>query len=169
MTELFNQYWQRCNQRSDIEAHLSLLYREARGNVLELGVRYGNSTAALLAGVERHGGHLYSVDIMDCRGVIEANNQWTFIQADSLDYKTISPHIQGSINILFIDTDHSYERTKSELELWGNVTKGKIFLHDTDSFSGVRKAMIEYCLELGLMFWLLPESNGLGIIQCKPT
>ena len=160
MTELFNQYWQRCNQRSDIEVHLPTLYREARGIVLELGVRYGNSTAALLAGVEWHGGHLYSVDIMDYRGVIEANEQWTFIQADSLDYETISPHIPGSIDILFIDTDHTYKRTKSELELWGNITKGKILLHDTDSFLDVRKAMIEYCLERDLIFWLIRIVTG---------
>lgn len=167
MTALFNQYWQRYSQRSDIEMHLPILYREAKGTVLELGVRYGNSTAALLAGVERHGGHLYSVDIVDCRGVIEANEKWTFIQADSLDYETISPHIPGSIDVLFIDTDHSYERTKSELQLWGNITKGKILLHDTDSFLDVRKAMLEYCLERELMFWLIPGSNGLGIIQCQ--
>lgn len=162
----FEQYWDRCLQRTDIELHLPRLYAEAEGIVLELGVRYGNSTAALLAGVERRGKHLYSVDINDCSGVIETSNHWTFIQADSLDYEKIYPHVQGAIDILFIDTDHTYERTKAELELWGNITKRRIFLHDTDSHHGVRKAMIEYCLERNLMFWLIQGSNGLGIIQC---
>jgi len=161
----FETYWRRCLADTDIKFHLPRLFAASEGIVLELGVRHGNSTAALLAGIEQRSGHLYSVDINDCSAVIDSEF-WTFIQADSLDYETISQQIQGPINVLFIDTDHTYERTKAELELWGNITEGHIFLHDTDSFGGVREAMIEYCLVNKKMFWLIPGSNGLGIIKC---
>lgn len=166
MKEWYLEYRARCLADSDIKMHMPRLRREAQGNILELGVRYGNSTSALLAGVNYKGGHLYSVDMNDCSHAVSPNERWSFIQADSLDYEKIHSQIQGEIDILFIDTNHTYERTRDELNLWGNITKEQIFLHDTDSFGGVRKAMLEYCEKRNLMFWLIPGSNGLGIIKC---
>lgn len=60
---MFARYQHYYMTESDIQHHLGLLFSLAKGNVLELGTRSGVSTAALLAGVERNGGFVYSVDI----------------------------------------------------------------------------------------------------------
>lgn len=161
-------YGERSLDESDIQQHMPLLFSHARGIVLELGVRYGTSTAALLAGVVMHGGHLVSVDLLDCSQAVPEHVQWTFVQADSLAVAEILPQLPGGgIDVLFIDTDHTYGRTMAELSLWGPLTRHLILLHDTDSHPPVRQAVIDYCKINELMFWLLPGSNGLGLIQCR--
>lgn len=79
------EYAERFSVWSDVQGHLPFLYEHAalprgitsRGGdskgesipwgkrkvILELGVRGGISTSALLAGVEKSGGHLWSVDV----------------------------------------------------------------------------------------------------------
>ena len=69
----------------------------ARGNVLELGVRAGVSTAALLAGVSDHGGHVWSVDRDDCAPVFAGHPHWTFIQGDSLDNLSVPEELRPVI------------------------------------------------------------------------
>lgn len=169
-------YW--LNNWSDVQDHLPTLFEAARRNVLELGVRAGVSTAALLAGVEAHGGHVYSVDRDDCSPVFAGHPQWTFIQADSLDEYTISQSLAwpsvdlyNGIDCLFIDTEHTETRTLAELQLWGpRVRKGGvILLHDTDDMStypGVRNAIEAYCAERGLTPEYRQGSYGLGVIRC---
>lgn len=143
------QYLHRLTYWSDILGHLPRLYEMAKGNVLELGVRDGNSTAALLAGVAERGGHLWSVDIADYSKAVKPHPQWTFIRADSLDVGRITgAGVPSELDLLFIDTDHTYERTLAELTTWGARVKrgGAIVLHDTDNadFPDVRKAIEAY-------------------------
>jgi hypothetical protein len=68
MTSFAAEYEQRCREWSDIVDHLPRLYDEVtryrEPQIIELGVRSGNSTAAFLAAVEKVGGHLWSVDPM---------------------------------------------------------------------------------------------------------
>lgn len=153
---------------SDVQTHLTTLYDYARGNVLELGVRAGISTTALLAGVEAHGGHVWSVDRDDCGAVWAGHPAWTFIQADSLDETRIALH--PTIDCLFIDTEHTETRTLAELQTWGRYVRpgGAILLHDTDDMStypGVRNAIEVYCIERDLTPQYLPGSYGLGVIR----
>src|SRR5678810_372588 len=91
-TDTYKRYQLACATQSDIQHHLGLLFSLAHGNVLELGTRGGVSTVALLAGVELRGGHVWSVDIEDCSGVLPPHPQWTFVQGDSRDtalYETL--------------------------------------------------------------------------------
>ena len=158
------QYW--LSTWSDMQAHLPTLFEAAHGNVLELGVRAGVSTAALLAGVEAHGGHVWSVDRDDCSPVFAGHPQWTFVQADSLDAHTI-PILYKGYDLVFIDTEHTEERTIAELCLWGPRSK-LIMLHDTDdssTYPGVRNAMATYCAETGRKAIFHEGSYGLGIIE----
>lgn len=173
MYDVLAQYHTRLASPSDIQLHLPRLYQESHGIVLELGVRGGTSTSALLAGVVERGGHLYSVDINpNCWGSVGLHPQWTFINADSLDVvKICGAGVPDEIDMLFIDTEHTYTKTLNELFTWGKCVKegGKIFLHDTDdaeTFYGVRGAIMEYCRYHIKLFWLYPDSNGLGEIQC---
>lgn len=154
---------------SDIQAHLGTLFDAARGNVLELGVRAGISTTALLAGVEAHGGHVWSVDRDDCSPVWAGHPQWTCIQADSLEAVKQLRGL-GNLGCLFIDTEHTETRTIAELEVWGPLVRkgGAILLHDTDdpsTFPGVRNAIEAYCAARGLTPRYQEGSYGLGVIQ----
>lgn len=164
------EYW--LTHWSDVQAHLPALYECARGNVLELGVRAGVSTSALLAGVTDHGGHVWSVDRDDCSPVFGNHPHWTFIQTDSLDMFSVSIEvIPDTLDCLFIDTEHTEDRTLAELRLWGKrmVKGGVILLHDTDdgsTYPGVRNAMEAYCKERGLVSEYHEGSYGLGVIRC---
>lgn len=156
---------------SDVQTHLPILFESARGNVLELGVRAGISTTALLAGVEAHGGHVWSVDRDDCSPVWAGHPCWTFIRADSLN-SDVARIVKGidQLDCLFIDTEHTEERTISELRLWGQFVQpgGVILLHDTDDMStypGVRNAIETYCAERGLTAEYREGSYGLGVIR----
>lgn len=158
-------YW--LTHWSDVQTHLPTLYEHARGNVLELGVRAGVSTAALLAGVSDHGGHVWSVDRDDCGPVFGNHPHWTFIQADSLE----AEGVPETLDCLWIDTEHTETRTIAELRLWGARVKpsGVILLHDTDdgsTYPGVRNAIELYCAETGRTPEYHEGSYGLGVIRC---
>jgi cephalosporin hydroxylase len=176
-------FFDRSSCPSDIQEHMPTLYQAARGLILELGVGEGRSTAAFLAGLEaRGGGFLVSVDNRDVGIVAMGYERWKFIQADSLNLADILPVAlrwacdacglmpasppERPISVLFIDTDHTYDRTLAELRLWGPLVKrgGTILLHDTRSHEGVMPAMLEYCRETGLNCREQPNNNGLGHI-----
>lgn len=88
---------------------------------------------------------MWSVDVNDCR-VFEGHPNWTFAQANSIkdaaDIKNILPE---SLDVLFVDGDHTYEGALSDLANFGAMAK-RIFVHDTSApdFPGVRRAVEEY-------------------------
>lgn len=159
-----------CKVWSDIVDHLPLLYNAAIGNVLEIGVRGGASTSALLAGVENHGGHLWSVDVNNCK--IFDHPQWTFMQANSVTEKErILAEISKELEVLFVDGDHTYEGCLSDLQTFGPMAK-TIFVHDCecpDTFPGVRKAFEEFGSYWGLSHFVISGSYGMGVIQMPRT
>jgi len=152
---------------SDIQDHLARLRASAQGTVLELGVRGGNSTAALLAGIEERGGALWSVDIdPNCAILFEGHPQWHFVRADSRDEAAVSAAgLPDELDVLFVDTLHTYEQVRDELGVWGDrvVAGGVILFHDTDSFPEIRRAIEEWCRTRGVPYRFLGGSNGLGI------
>lgn len=157
---------------SDVQAHLPSLYEQARGTVLELGTRHGISTSALLAGVEAHGGMVWSVDIdPGCAGLFAANPQWRFICADSCDLDRIrQAGLPDSLDFVFIDTEHTEDRTARELALWLPRVKlgGKVALHDLydgSTYPGVLCAVAGFCMKHGLKFTGYPGSYGLAVIE----
>lgn len=180
MTAIDDIYRQRCSVWSDIVEHLPTLHDAVVDSnaqtVVELGVRTGNSTAALLAGVAKTGGHLWSVDI---RLMPQANSQplaraagesWTFILGDDL---AVADKLPDEIDVLFIDSSHFYEHTLAELRLYGPRAT-TILLHDTElghpdgappepAFP-VKKAIEEWCAEAGRSWTNYENCYGLGVI-----
>lgn len=153
------------DEKLDTHAHLPFLREHARGNVLEIGVHCGISTTALLAGLEEHGGHLWSVDVHpSCRYVWYGHPQWTFIcpwAGDKLDESL-------RFDLAFVDGDHAYEEVAEDLEACRICVKsgGMILCHDADSpsFPGVRQAINEFCGAWGYKHELRPCSHGLEVI-----
>lgn len=152
---------------SDIKRHLPRLRREAHGTVLELGVRGGSSTVALLAGLEERGGMLWSVDIDPASaGVFPGHAQWRFVLADSCDERpVVAAGLPNEVDVLFVDTIHTYEQVRDELAVWGDkvVEGGVILFHDTDSYPPIRRAISEWCKSRSVPFEFRGGSNGLGV------
>jgi cephalosporin hydroxylase len=173
-TAMYQRYQQHRMTESDIQHHLGLLFSLAKGNVLELGTRSGVSTAALLAGVERQGGIVVSVDIDDCSTVARGHQQWAFIQGDSTNKATVDAvsecmaHMEGhsGIDFLLIDTFHTYEQSSAELELWNEqiLPGGTICMHDTETFPGVRRAAQEFADAHGWPITFVLPCHGMAVI-----
>jgi len=160
------------NPACDISAHLPLLRYLARGQVLEIGVRAGISTAALLLGAEENGGHVYSVDTdANCGNVYAGHPLWAFIHGHSRDDAERILRELPQLDLLFIDGDHGREMVLNDLETYGTRVRrgGIILLHDTDFFApghdGVRPAIQEFRQRRGHAARFFPGSYGLAIIE----
>lgn len=163
-------YTMTCREEVDNREHLPFLREVAKGNVLEIGVDIGNSTTALLLGVQEKGGTLTSIDIRkECSVVYEGHPQWKFIAANSNEMT------RGfALDVCYIDGDHSYEATLNDLlSAVTCMNKGGIILvHDVEAvtppnvFPGVRKAFDEVGSNgNGVTKYILHGSNGLGVIK----
>lgn len=136
---------------SDIMDHLPRLKDRAHGNCMEIGVRHGASTSALLTGLEEHQGHLISFDIVDHSRPFREHPQWTIHYLNSVtDAEGIKKLIPDHLDLLFIDGDHAYESVISDLHNYG-PRADRILLHDTEAeeFPGVRRAVKEFVDETG--------------------
>ena len=146
---------------SDIKDHMPRLRAAASGDCLEIGVRGGMSTSALLAGIEEHGGFLWSIDCNDCSGVFKGHPDWNFTQADTQKIdKCETVH-----DLVFIDGDHSYEGALHDLRVFGS-RGDRVFVHDTEApdYPGVRRAVEDYVKESGRTVIYHPGSFGMAEI-----
>ena len=140
-------YKQLCETPSDINEHLPTIKKYAClcDTIVELGVRGMVSTWALLAGLplimtsidivdpSEHGGDVKETHEMATNeGII-----WRFKKESSLDVKF------RRIDLLFIDTIHSYDHLSQELKLHSPHTVKYIIMHDTN-FPEMQKAIQEF-------------------------
>ena len=133
---LLQECFRRAQHGSDISDHLPRLFELASTpyvKVIELGVRRGDSTSAFLAAAQEQGGEVWSVDITPPVVPVEWQGLpfWYPIVGDDLQ---VSDQLPDDVDIVFIDTSHTYEQTKAELELYAGKVKpgGLIVLHDTE-------------------------------------
>lgn len=172
-----------CTQPSDINEHLATMHDLAvkldAQHIIELGVRTGVSSVAWLAALHQTGGHLWSVDIDPAPPMVSGHKQCTFIQGDDLDPEVLD-QVPDQVDIVFIDTIHTYEQTKQELFEYVEYVKlgGCIVLHDIaverfDHHIGdlacqplfpVRKAVEEFAAERDLKVDWYEHNNGLAVV-----
>ena len=179
---LMDDYRQRAEPWSDIQDCLERLYDAAvaypQVSILELGVRWGTSTAMFLAAAEQAGGHLWSVDIAttpeleQVRERWETSGHWTFIVGNDMDIDWAGP----GWDVLFIDTSHAYDHTLAELRKYVPLVKpgGVVYLHDTKLETPelvgptlpypVARALDTFCAETGREWVELGAQYGLGKI-----
>lgn len=199
---LAHRYEVLCATPSDINEHLPTFVAAIEElhakTVVELGVRYGVSTIAWMYGLKGTGGHLWSVDcsfpvpanplsdvgcdnvnLLDPQGELGVNEQWSFLLGYDTWPETLNMLPKKNVDIVFIDTNHVYEETLVELDLYyPRVRKGgRIFLHDTaievtgnatteQPLFPVRTAMKEFCDKNDLSYNDNPNNSGLGTIFC---
>jgi len=135
MSLIFSTYEQKCNSASDINEHLRTIYNYAKlcKIVAEYGVREVTSTYALAAA---RPDKIIFVDIIKHPNVDsflqqckDENINAVFYKADTLKYE-----LQEPVDLLFIDTLHSYNQLKKELEQNYQKVNKYIILHDTVTF-----------------------------------
>lgn len=98
-------------------------------HVTEFGVRAGNSTRALLAGLPPFG-RMVSYDIRECPAVDDP--RWTFRVQDTAAFTTL---IEPT-DLLFIDTLHDCDQVAAELQHAPMVRRFLVF-HDTVMFGSM--------------------------------
>jgi len=173
---------QRIDKHGDISEHLQFIHDAVveadAGAVVELGVRCGDSTAAILCALRETGGHLYSCDIQDwpeTRQTMAAaglDSRWQFYVTNDMEWgrKWTEP-----IDVLFIDSSHERLHTEEELRMFGPHVRegGLILLHDTVSFrEGVQAAVDAFLATTpGWTYRNFPHNNGLGVLtrQARPS
>jgi predicted O-methyltransferase YrrM len=140
--------------------------------VVELGVEEGMSTRAFLIALNKTSGSLYSCDIKDQPKTRELMKEhkldewWEFNVMNDLDWGKTLPQ-KAWIDILFIDTSHTLEQTRAELDLFVPMVLdgGMILLHDTESFPAVKQAIKEYIVaHPQWQFFNFTHNNGLGVL-----
>jgi predicted O-methyltransferase YrrM len=181
VTTFQDEYQARLAAWSDIQDHLPFLREQAAKSkkILELGLRDGVSTIALLAGAEKSQGHVWSVEIEPPGRHVwwRGNGLWTFTLGDDLKPE-IAAAQPASIDMLFIDTSHYYEQTLAELRVYvPRINPGGIVCcHDTELDSAaelpadyvgfsVAKALETFCAETGRTWENHTGSYGLGVIR----
>ena len=163
-------YRELCNTPSDIWEHLPTLAALASEchHVTEMGTRYIVSTWAFLEGL-KEGDTLIAIDYKHPREYnasldsIEAEAQHKGVNFVFKEEDTRTNEIEET-DLLFIDTDHTYEQLKIELERHSDKVRKYIALHDTVSCPEMLPAIDEW-LKKGV--WKLhvhyPNNNGVSV------
>lgn len=152
---------------TNLKDHLQFLTLRAEGNVVELGVRAGIATSALLYGVERNGGHLWSIDRNEkCSETFRDHPDWTFLHLNSIDIKqALAAGAPSEIDFLFLNTQQSFEQVSSELRIWWPLMKpaGLAIVHRLDEQSA-QAATEEFSKSHGLKFHLRAGNPPMGLV-----
>lgn len=131
--------------------------------IVELGVWKGMSTFALERAAKVCGAKMISVDRDDCSAAVHYAE---FIQADDLEFaKDFGQfcggvlHIDPLVDVLLIDTSHTYQQTWNEIGAWlpWMAPTCKLVFHDTNpSPAGWNKAAADgrYGVAEAISFWL---------------
>lgn len=179
---LKNRYFQ---ERSDIVEHLPTLFMYAAQcqHVTEFGVREGRSTVALIAGCP---GEVCSFDIKETpivstlRSVELPCKSWSFTEMNTGDTNRVM--CVGETDMLFLDTLHTYDHLKKELDLHGRKAKKFLAFHDTETCwnfdqsgkdpraIGIGKAIQEFLSQYEneyVALYMTPKNNGLLVLKRK--
>ena len=157
-------------EESDINQHIEIMHKYANEceHITEFGVRTGVSTWAWLASRAK------TVRCFDIQNVSnnlkfhyesakETKKDFTFTcvdtAADKLDIE--------ETDLLFIDTNHTYEQCSKELKIHGHKVRKYLVFHDTTLCPDLNKAIDEFLKDN--LNWKVKEifthNNGLTVLE----
>jgi predicted O-methyltransferase YrrM len=124
--------------KNDSDQHLTTLFaitlQIKAKKILELGVRWGDTTEPMLAGAVINEGHLTALDINPSAWTCpeELKEHYTFIQSDAIEFLKQEVEKKSYYDLVYVDDWHSGPHVKKELELIDQITDKKsiIMLHD---------------------------------------
>jgi predicted O-methyltransferase YrrM len=181
------------NPKSDSDQHLvtifGLVLQTQAKNLLELGVRWGDTSEPMVVGTSMVGGHLTAVDISPTMWVCpeDLKLHYDFIQSDAISFLEKEVEKGSYYDFVYVDDWHAYKHVKQELELIDKITdkKSLILLHDLmagtypeyslPTWNGPESEFAEggpaaAVFELDLNKWeyvTIPVNNGLTILRKK--
>ncbi len=125
----------------EMVTHLMSLFEETCAVrpklVVELGVRKGMSTFALERAARLSGAKMVSVDREDSSAIVDYTE---FVQAEDVEFASRfgafceERRIEPVIDVLLVDTSHTYAQTQAEIKAWVPLMaqKCKLMFHDTN-------------------------------------
>jgi predicted O-methyltransferase YrrM len=161
-----------CFNKSDINEHLPVLaeYANECSHITEFGTRTGVSTWAWLVSKAK------TIRCFDIDKEVENNLKIHQLAVKELDkdftftcVSTIADKLEiEETDLLFIDTDHTYDQCSKELKMHAHKVRKYLIFHDTATCSGVIKAVNEF---LNNNNWkirkVLTNNNGLTVLERK--
>ena len=160
-----------CTNRSDINEHIPVLtdYANECTHVTEFGTRTGVSTWAWIASKAKT---IRCFDIdkevdkgleMHKEALKELDKDFTFTCVSTIaDKLDIEP-----TDLLFIDTDHTYEQCSKELQMHAHKVRKYLIFHDTNLFKDLNRAISEF-IEANKEWKIkevLTNNNGLTVLE----
>lgn len=153
---LYKEYVQFCGIGSDINEHMPVIYDLACKcqTTMEFGVGYGRSTRAFIAALLKTNGSHNSYEIKQLEGVGELFTRALEHKLNAMFrlQNILTTEIE-EVDMLLVDSHHTYIQVKAELELHGNKVNKYILFHDTVLFGdegqdmgslGIRPAIDEW-------------------------
>jgi predicted O-methyltransferase YrrM len=191
--ELFERciYYTLSQEPRDSDWHLmtlfSLVLQNKSKNILELGVRFGDTTEPMIAGASLTGGKITCVDIEQTLWICpeDLKDIYTFIKSDAIKFLEGAVSQNEYYDFIYIDDWHTYPHVKRELELIDQLSDEKtiILLHDLmgskcapDYYNPINARGTEWDeggpfravneLDLAKWEWMtVPVNNGLTLLR----
>jgi hypothetical protein len=134
---LYKEYVIFCNLASDINEHMPLLYELGCRckHITEFGVGFGRSTRAFVASLLTTNGVIRSYDVKLLDGVPE------LLERCKLNKLNVEFNLKSTLDadieetdLLLVDSLHTYDQVRLELQLHSHKVKKYIIFHDTVTY-----------------------------------
>ena len=90
--------------------------------ILEFGVDKGISTSLFLKYCEKTNSKLFSVDVIDYSKLFK-HKKWKFLKSRDDNKKNINRFLNSSVDIIFLDTEHTAKHVEKILYMYFNKLK----------------------------------------------
>ncbi len=112
----------------------SLVLQNKSQNILELGVRFGDTTEPMIAAASLTGGKITCVDIEQTLWMCpdDLKDIYTFVKSDAIKFLEDAVAKNEYYDFIYVDDWHTYPHVKTELELIDRLSNENtiILLHD---------------------------------------
>lgn len=127
-------------------------------SIVEMGINQCNSTWAFLKAKPKNGVTSIDISLKGGKHAPQFNDENVWIhwarelaKKENVEFSVIKESTLkvniAEVDLIFIDTKHTYEQLRDELKLHGNKSRKYIILHDTVLFPQLNKAIDEFLAE----------------------
>ncbi len=143
---------------------------EGKGEIVEIGTHAGNSLMAMATAqkIKSRGMIVHTIDIEEhplLRSNLQSVDLLDWVDVVIGDSSDVAKSWKKQIELLWIDGDHRYEGTKSDIENWKDfvIQGGMIALHDYRDGVGVSRAVYELLVSAP-WYWRCVSDREFGSI-----